>query len=826
MQPTASIEEGRVPLAQPAVAEELAAAIRKTGRLHFVLWLAVLFDFILAPLLLLSPFSFSLSAWFTDQVAGWTLEESVADWGVVVFIRDILAVVALIRGRQREHHEAASRSARRIAVVTLLLGIDRMVMIDWQGPSASVCVPTAVFAAIVTTAQSLLAHCWLQSSRRVQKLRSASENAEGAENSDDTSQSQYSSALTFFQTLMVLKPYFWPSTGEREQVAMNRFCALLTWVCVAGSKAANLVAPICLAHAINGVTAALNEGAGAHLTSQVATSLVMYAFLSFLSKALKELQSLVYIRVQQAAYVEIADRTFAHLHNMSLDWHLRKKMGNVIRSMDRGIQAAQQTMQYVCLYLMPTLVEAVVVNLIFAFHFKNLRLAVFIFLDLYLYAYLTVKVTLWRKSFRTATTKHDNELHDRLTDSLVNFETIKYFTAEEYERREYRGVVQKFQSTSMKTQASLSVLNVLQQIVINVALAGGMLLATARVLREHGQLGDVVAVSQYIMNVFVPLSFLGTIYNMVVNALVDMHSFTQLLAEKSDVQDQAGAPDIDLVPKPGVPMVEFRNVSFNYSKQPLGRSIQDINFQTARGATTALVGVTGAGKTTVTRLLFRFYDPVVGQVLVNGQDARGVTQRSLRAAIGMVPQDVVMFNASIAHNIRYGRIDHATQAEIEKAAEMAQLDTFVHEQPNGYETAVGERGLKLSGGEKQRLAIARCFVKDPPIVVLDEATSALDSQTEVRIQQAFEALSNSRTVIAIAHRLSTIRHFDQILVLESGQVVERGTHSELLAQDGSRYAQMWNRQAAGISDDTSPSSGGGGATEEPAAGLGMASSKH
>ncbi|CAJ1411230.1 unnamed protein product [Effrenium voratum] len=525
-----------------------------------------------------------------------------------------------------------------------------------------------------------------------------------------------------------------------------------------------------------------------------------------------EAQSLVYIKVQQAAYIEIADNTFAHLHSLSLDWHLRKKMGNVIRSMDRGIQAAQQTMQYVFLYLIPTLVEAFAVTLIFIFHFNNMQLAVFVFLNLFLYIYSTVQVTLWRKQFRTATTKHDNDLHDCLTDSLVNYETVKYFTAEHYERSVYRSLVEKFQQTSMTTQASLSLLNILQQLIVNFTLCGGMILATMRVLQANGSLGEFVAVNAYIINVFTPLNFLGTIYNMVVNAVVDMRSFGQLLAETSEVQDAAGAPDLDLRPR-NAAMVVFEKVCFHYSKQPLGRSIKDVDFQIPRGGSLALVGTTGAGKTTVTRLLFRFYDTVSGRVLVNGQDVKTITQRSLRAAIGMVPQDVVLFNSTIAHNLRYGNVDQATQADIEKAAQSAQLDAFIAAQALGYETIVGERGLKLSGGEKQRLAIARCLVKDPPIVVLDEATSALDSETEQKIQQALNVLSASRTVIAIAHRLSTIKAYDEICVLQSGEIVERGSHEQLSGSAG-HYSAMWKRQAAGIMDD---------AEESPSAGLNLES---
>mmetsp|Transcript_35981 Transcript_35981/g.110710 ORF Transcript_35981/g.110710 Transcript_35981/m.110710 type:complete len:840 (+) Transcript_35981:3-2522(+) len=823
-----SVEEGRVPLAQPDMAAA-AFAVTSLGafRQQVVLGCLLVLDLVLAPLLLFSPFSFNGSAWFHSQVAQWSFESSVADWGLLAVLRDILMAALLVWGKQREQEQVAVRIARRAAVISLLLGICRMAMLDWQLPRAgAICLPTVVLAALVATSLSLTAHLLLLSTRKIEKLRAASSDVEAGAENNSTADTQYSSALTFLQTLMVLKPYFWPSTGETREVLLNRVRAVSTWVCVAASKVLNLCAPIFLARATNGIAAALKEGPGPHpVSSEVVVALVCYGLFTFLSKAFKELQSLVYIKVQQAAYIEIADTTFAHLHNLSLDWHLRKKMGNVIKSMDRGIAAAQQTMQYVCLYLFPTLAEAVVVTLIFVFHFKNYRLAVFIFMNLYLYVYVTVKLTLWRKRFRTATTKHDNDLHDRLTDSLVNYETVKYFTAEEYERREYRNLVQKFQKCSMATQASLSLLNILQQVVVNFAMAGGMIIATARVLQDHGSLGDFVAVNAYIINVFTPLNFLGTIYNMVVNALVDMQSFGQLLAETAEVQDQPSALALDLTPRPGEAMVEFRNVCFNYSKQPMGRSLRDVSFRVPRGNSVALVGATGAGKTTVTRLLFRFYDPTAGQVFINGQDTRTLTQRSVRGAIGMVPQDVVMFNTTIEHNIRYGRIEGATKAEIDKAAESAQLDKFIHEQTSGYETVVGERGLKLSGGEKQRLAIARCLVKDPPIVVLDEATSALDSQTEAKVQQALEVLSSSRTVIAIAHRLSTIRHFNEILVLESGEVLERGTHDSLLATEGSRYASMWHRQAAGISDDGSSAAPGAGAAagnEETAAGLGLA----
>eukprot|EP00913_Durusdinium_trenchii_P018935 g17793.t1 len=536
-----------------------------------------------------------------------------------------------------------------------------------------------------------------------------------SEQNEADEHAQYSSALSFFQTVKVLKPYFWPTTGKPVEVFMNRIRALTTWICVVLSKVCNIISPIYLARATNALSSALRESSP-EINAEIWWPLVEYAALS-----------LVYIKVQQAAYIEIADNTFAHLHGLSLDWHLRKKMGNVVRSMDRGIQAAQQTMQYVVLYLIPTLVEALAVTLIFVFHFENVQLAVFVILNLTAYMYATIKITLWRKKFRTATTKHDNDLHDRLTDSLVNYEardtasikliqipswqTVKYFTAENYERREYRSLVESFQKTSMATQASLSLLNILQQLIVNFTLCGGMILATLRVLETSGNLGDFVAVNTYIINVFTPLNFLGTIYNMVVNAIVDMKSFGQLLAETSEVQDMPGAPDLDLSVR-NVAMVAFEKVCFHYSKQPLGRAIKDGWFE-----------------------------------------------------------DVVLFNSTITHNLKYGNVDKATDQDIQRAAE----------------TIVGERGLKLSGGEKQRLAIARCLVKDPPIVVLDEATSALDSETEQKIQQALNILSASRTVIAIAHRLSTIKNYDEICVLQSGEIVERGNHEALLSS-GSSYS--------------------------------------
>jgi len=822
MQPAATMEEGRVPLASGGAVDEAVERHRRRAKLCDHLLVAVFaLDFVLTPLMLLAPFSFQAHSFADDQIKRWSFESSVFDWAIFAMCRDVAGVALALVARKQNFQESFVRAERRVCVLSLVLGVGRFALLDRSntGKSWDAFIPTVALGAATALLASAIGFQLVRTSDALHKSEEPEPAAAEGEGGAETA--QYSSALSAIQTLKVLKPYFWPSTGSVSEIAINRFRAVMTWVFVGLSKVASIISPIFLARATNGISALLQNGPGpTPVSSEVIWNLVIYAFLSFISKALKEAQSLIYIKVQQAAYIEIADRTFHHLHNLSLDWHLRKKMGNVVRSMDRGVQAAQQTMQYVFLYLFPTLAEAVAVTLIFVFHFQNYRLAIFVGLNLYLYIYATVKITLWRKRFRSATTKHDNALHDRLTDSLVNYETIKYFTAEEYERREYRTLVEKFQKYSMATQASLSVLNVLQQVIVNFALAGGMIIATWRVLQEHGALGDFVAVNAYIINVFTPLNFLGTIYNMVVNAVVDMHNFGQLLAETAEVTDKPHAPDADMRPHEGVPMVEFRRVCFSYAKQAFARSIKDICFSVPRGSSMALVGTTGAGKTTVTRLLFRFYDVTSGSVLLNGQDVRDISQRSLRRAIGMVPQDVVMFNSTIAHNIKYGLLgsrEDVTMEEIEKAAENAQLAKFISQQAQGYETMVGERGLKLSGGEKQRLAIARCFLKDPPVVVLDEATSALDSETEQKVQQALETLSNSRTVIAIAHRLSTIRHFDEILVLEGGEIQERGTHDALMAKtdDTAKYAPMWRRQAAGM-DEPSPTN-----VEATGAGLGM-----
>lgn len=773
-------------------------------RVHkMTLVLGLTTSFIVVPVVMLMPYNFDFGLCWDEQIAHWQPSGAISDWVLLGMIRDLsLLCLTLVAGRRQESEKVlrTCQPLRRPAFIFLALSVWRLAALDWHGKV----VPPAVASVAASITILLLATVFKRAqSRADQERESLLASMQTIEATDESQDDTYSSSLSMWQMIKVMRPYFWPSSGNRREVAVNRFLATMTWLCVVGSKTSNVLAPLSLQIATNSVANALSAGQP-FLTADIAWHLILYAMLGLFSKLLNELQSVIYIPVRQTAYIEIADSSFRHLHGLSLDWHLRKKQGGVIRSMQRGLTAAQDTMQYIVLYLLPTIAEAVAVVFVFFFHFNNATLAAYVLLNLMLYGYVTIKITEWRKTFRTQMAKKDNEVNDRLADSLTNFETVKYFTAEQYEAAEYRKAVSQYQQGSSNTQLSMRLLNVLQQGIIYATLAGGLLQATAVLLRGHHDLGEFVAVNTYIVQIFAPLSFLGTIYNMAINALVDMYAFGQLLAERSDVNDKPGCPDLDVKQvKPGVPMVEFSGVTFNYKNQPQMRSLKNISWSVARGNMLALVGSTGAGKTTMARLLFRFYDPVSGSVSINGCDLRDVTQRSVRAAIGMVPQDVVMFNSSIRHNIRYGNVDTATEADIEMAADKAQLAEFISQQPQQYETLVGERGLKLSGGEKQRLAIARCLVKNPPIVVLDEATSALDSQTEQRVQKALHELSHTRTVMAIAHRLSTIKNFDEILVLENGEIIQRGTHDALLKAKEGKYAEMWNRQISGLQLDAS-----------------------
>jgi ABC-type transport system involved in Fe-S cluster assembly fused permease/ATPase subunit len=617
----------------------------------------------------------------------------------------------------------------------------------------------------------------------------------------------------------LLKPYVWPDKTADSAVT-NRIRACMTWVCVIFSKGCNLSAPILLGKASTAL---------AHQQyTECIYHAIAYAMVQFFGSLFREGQSLVYLKVAQAAFVQLSEQTFVHLHRLSLDWHLRKKLGEVMRSMDRGIAACDTLMKYLFLWLVPALVECLIVCIMFATYYSYAPLAVVVFYSVWIYIVWTIIVTLQRKKFRKAVVRSDNEWHDRATDSLINFETVKYFTAEEYERQRFGDSITKYQEGTVNVQASLSFLNITQKLILQICLALALSLATIGIRQridccvEHGcesgvseccraidmntcpgmEVGDFVAVFTYTIQLFQPLNFLGTVYNAVVMAIVDLTNLSQLLAQNPDVHE---TPDAMILPQSNEEdediAVEFDNVHFHYPTQSASKGLKGVSFKMRRGTTTAIVGPTGAGKTTISRLFFRFYDVLQGAVKVNGKDVRMVTQQSLRGSIGVVPQSASMFNDTIRENIRYGRRD-ATQEELEQAVRDAQLLDFIEGMDDGWDSIVGDRGLKLSGGEKQRAAIARCLLKDPPFVLLDEATSALDTLTESSVQEALDRLGSQRTVLVIAHRLGTIRNADNIIVLKDGMVAESGTHDELLQLNGI-YADMWNKQLHSASSSDS-----------------------
>ena len=608
--------------------------------------------------------------------------------------------------------------------------------------------------------------------------------------------------------MTLLKPYFWPDATD-SSATVNRVRAILTWVCVILSKVCNLTSPIFLGWASTAIT---RQQYGAAVQYSC-----VYALIGFLGSTFKEGQSLIYLKVAQAAFVQLSEVAFAHIHSLSLDWHMQKKLGEVLRSMDRGISACDTLMKYLFLWLVPAFIETAVVCIIFATYFNYWPMALAVFYFVFVYIVWTILLTLWRKKFRKAVVDSDNEYHDLSTDSLINFETVKYFTAESYELKRFGDAVKRYQSGSVAVQASLSFLNISQRLLLQLCLATALSMAAMGIKKrwdcceangcEYGnsdcctthetctgmEVGDFVAVLSYTIQLFSPLNFLGSVYNAVVMAFIDLTNLSELLAENPDVVD---APDAFTLPSTNETdtdvAVEFDNVVFHYPTQSSTQGLKGLSFKMKRGTTTAIVGPTGAGKTTVSRLLFRFYDVLGGAVKVNGVDIRCITQMSLRGAIGVVPQGASMFNDTLRANIAYGH-RNATQEELDQAAEDAQLTAFIQSLDLGWNTMVGDRGLKLSGGEKQRTAIARCLLKDPPFVLLDEATSALDTITEASVQDALDRLGSQRTVLVIAHRLGTIRNADNIIVMKEGVVHEQGTHDELLAMGG-QYAEMWNMQ--------------------------------
>jgi ABC-type transport system involved in Fe-S cluster assembly fused permease/ATPase subunit len=493
----------------------------------------------------------------------------------------------------------------------------------------------------------------------------------------------------------------------------------------------------------------------------------------------------IFAKVAMHAVRRLAMLTFEHMHLLSLRFHLERKTGGLTRVLERGRNAIETIVRMLLLQLAPTIVELALIVGVLLFHF-DWRYVIIIMLTVALYVGFTFYATEWRIGIRRRMNESDNDANTKAIDSLLNYETVKYFSAEEREAKRYDRSMARYEDASVRAYTSLAVLNAGQAVVFSIGLAAAMILCAVGVENGTNTVGDFVMINAMMIQLYQPLNFMGLVYREIKQAVIDIETMFAILSRKPEILDRPGARPLQV--RTGT--IRFDDVSFAY--EPARPILKGLSFEVAAGRTVAIVGPSGAGKSTISRLLFRFYDVTGGRILIDGQDIRNVTQASLRAAIGMVPQDTVLFNDTIRYNIRYGQWD-ASDAAVEEAARLAQIDGFIRLSPKGYETEVGERGLKLSGGEKQRVAIARTILKAPPILLLDEATSALDSHTERDIQDALDRVAKNRTTLVIAHRLSTIVSADEILVLDQGVIVERGTHQQLLAQGG-LYASMWNRQ--------------------------------
>jgi ATP-binding cassette subfamily B protein len=514
--------------------------------------------------------------------------------------------------------------------------------------------------------------------------------------------------------------------------------------------------------------------------------LVGYGALRLLTSAFTELRELVFAKATQGASRSIALQTFEHLHALSLRFHLARQTGGMTRDIERGVRGIESLISYSLYSVIPTLIEVGLVLTILAVKFDawfaGITLTALVF-----YIFFTVRVTEWRTQFRKQANEFDSAAHTRAVDSLLNYETVKYFGNERFEAGRYDESLERLRLSRLKAQTSLSLLNTGQQLIIASALVAMLWRATEGVVDGRMTLGDLVMINAFMIQLYIPLNFLGVLYREIKQSLTDLDKMFVLMDREREVADAPGAQALALQ---GAPDVVFDRVSFAYeSDRPI---LKDISFTIPAGKTVAVVGPSGSGKSTLARLMFRFYDVQQGFIRIAGQDIRQVTQSSVRQALGIVPQDTVLFNDSVAYNIAYGR-PGASQFEIEGAARSARIHDFIASTPKGYQTSVGERGLKLSGGEKQRVAIARTLLKDPPILVFDEATSALDSANERAIQAELASVAQNKTTLVIAHRLSTVVDAYEILVMDAGQIIERGNHAELLAQQG-RYASMWALQ--------------------------------
>ncbi len=596
--------------------------------------------------------------------------------------------------------------------------------------------------------------------------------------------------------IRALLPHLWPK-GQTEL----RVRVVAAVACLVIAKVANVYVPMFYKYAVDALTPQVGANAAAGVAAAGAAlalpvgMILAYGGARVLAQLFAELRDYVFAKVQARAIRNVALGVFRHLHALSLRFHIDRQTGGLSRAIERGTTGIDNLLSFTLFNIFPTLFEILLVcGVLWGLY--DIKFAAVTFVTIVAYIAYTLGVTEWRIKFRRAMNQSDSEANTKAIDSLLNYETVKYFGNEEHEAKRYDQALIRYEAASVKSHTTLSLLNIGQGFIIAVGVTLVMLMAGAGVVAGTMTPGDFVLVNTYLIQLYLPLNFLGFVYREIKQSLIDMEAMFKLLDVAEEVADKPGAPALAVAGG----TVEFKDVVFAYDRR---RTILDgVSFTVPAGKTLAIVGPSGSGKSTIQRLMFRFYDVQQGGVSIDGQDVRDVTQQSLRAAIGVVPQDTVLFNDTIYYNIAYGR-PSATREEVEEAARMARIDGFVRALPDGYKTMVGERGLKLSGGEKQRVAIARTILKRPKILIFDEATSALDSHTEREIQASLKEVSVDHTTLVIAHRLSTVIDADEIIVLVHGKIVERGRHGELLRRDGA-YAAMWRKQqeAANQGDET------------------------
>ena len=588
--------------------------------------------------------------------------------------------------------------------------------------------------------------------------------------------------ISAWRVLKNVLPYLWPRNrpGMKARVVFSLITLLIAELITLGI-------PFIYKSAVDSLATDNADNTGYLVALGAVTLTVAYGVARILAVAFDELRSVIFARVGHRALRELALETFRHIHKLSLSFHLSRKTGALSRIIERGVKSLEWLLRFVLFSIGPLIIQLVLVCIVML-TLLGPWYVVTVAVTILGYVWFTFSVTEWRVQIRKEMNKQDTAANQKAIDSLLNFETVKYFSAEEREAWRYDSSMRKYEAASLKTTYSLAFLNFGQALIITIGTVTVMILAAIGVQKGVMTIGDFVLVNTYMIQISMPLNFLGTVYREIRQALIDMGEMFDLLEVPYEVTDSPDARDLVI----GGGRIEFRNVHFGYDKaRPI---LKGINLTIEPGQTVAIVGPSGSGKSTIARLLFRFYDVTDGSLCIDGQDVRDVTLKSLHACIGMVPQDTVLFNDTIYYNIAYGR-DGATRDVVESVTRAAHLDTFIDSLPDGYETMVGERGLKLSGGEKQRVGISRTLLKNPQILLLDEATSSLDTETEQEIQESFRIAGEGRSVIAIAHRLSTIVEADLIVVLENGKIVEQGTLDELLALEG-RYAQMWHLQLA------------------------------